>query len=55
MGIEVLVKFLIIWLFCAVAFAVAEPASPPPYGRIVLAGVIVAMAIVFVPMIPMVR
>ncbi len=50
---DVLVKFLIIWLFASVAFAVAEPATPPPYGRVVLAGVLIAMAIVFVPMIPL--
>lgn len=49
---ELIVKFLIIWLFCTVAFAVAEPTAPPPYGRILLAGVLIAMAICFVPMIP---
>jgi hypothetical protein len=53
MGIELLVKFLIECLLCTVAFMLmVEPTPARPLIRIVLAGVLVAMAITFVPLIP---
>ena len=45
-----LVRFLIIWLLCAVAFAVdREPANPMSVIKTILCGVLIAIAICFVP------
>jgi hypothetical protein len=53
MGLEVLVKFVIICIFCVVALMLAYPPTPAPDRlRTVAAGILLAIAIVFVPLIP---
>lgn len=47
------IKFIIEWLLCSVAFAVGarEPASTMDVIKVLVAGVLVAIAMTFVPMI----
>lgn len=52
MGLDTVLLFLVIWLLCAGGFIVSRQPSPqPPYAMLVIAGLLVAIAIVFAPMI----
>lgn len=48
------IKFIIEWLLCSVAFAIGgrEPSDTMSVIKCIVAGVLVAIAIAFVPAIP---